>query len=216
MPDGPRFVMTAKDGTELAHFVVGSHTRQTGGTFLIVFPPTGEDGTLHEISMPHRPDFNVDRYVSRTEVAELIPTEIAAAETPASQQAPIFQDAGWTPEDEKVARELPSGVKIAIKKSGTGRAARATDSMVGHYAGWLEDGTLFDSTVDPRFGHPEPFRLVSQNAMIAGWKEGVVGMRVGEVRKLWIPASMGYGADGTGPVPPNADLIFEIQLLEIR
>jgi FKBP-type peptidyl-prolyl cis-trans isomerase FkpA len=91
----------------------------------------------------------------------------------------------------------------------TGRGQTA----IVHYTGWLEDGTPFDSSRDRN----KPFSFPVQcSYVIPGWDEGVIGMRVGGLRRLTVPPSLGYGAKGAGGViPPNATLVFEIELLEI-
>jgi FKBP-type peptidyl-prolyl cis-trans isomerase FkpA len=107
----------------------------------------------------------------------------------------------------------PSGLIYDELVAGTGAAARAGSDVLVHYTGWLTDGTKFDSSVDR--GEPFGFPL-GQGQVIAGWDEGVEGMRVGGKRKLTIPPSLGYGAYGAGGViPPNATLVFEVELLAI-
>ena len=96
---------------------------------------------------------------------------------------------------------------------GTGEEAQAGDTVSVHYTGWLEDGTQFDSSVD--LGQPFEFTL-GQGGVTPGWEEGVPGMRVGGTRRLTIPPALAYGPSGSGPIPPNATLTFEIQLLEIK
>ncbi|OGZ22421.1 MAG: peptidylprolyl isomerase [Candidatus Nealsonbacteria bacterium RIFCSPLOWO2_01_FULL_41_9] len=83
-----------------------------------------------------------------------------------------------------------------------------------HYTGWLENGTKFDSSLDR--GQPFEFTL-GAGQVIQGWDLGIVGMKVGEKKKLTIPPELGYGTTGTpgGPIPPNATLIFEVELLKI-
>jgi FKBP-type peptidyl-prolyl cis-trans isomerase FkpA len=97
---------------------------------------------------------------------------------------------------------------------GTGTAAASGDSVEVHYTGWLTDGSKFDSSKD----RGEPFRFkLGQGMVIKGWDEGVKGMKVGGVRKLTIPSDMGYGARGAGGViPPNATLVFEVELLKVN
>ena len=96
---------------------------------------------------------------------------------------------------------------------GSGDTAVSGQFVSVHYTGWLTDGTKFDSSKD----RDEPFEFpLGQRTVIAGWDEGVQGMRVGGVRKLTIPPHLGYGARGAGGViPPNATLVFEVELLEI-
>jgi FKBP-type peptidyl-prolyl cis-trans isomerase FkpA len=106
-----------------------------------------------------------------------------------------------------------TGLVIEDLTVGTGAAAAAGRSVTVHYTGWLTDGTKFDSSKDR--GDPFVFPLGARH-VIAGWDEGVQGMRVGGVRKLTIPPALGYGARGAGGViPPNATLVFEVELLQV-
>jgi FKBP-type peptidyl-prolyl cis-trans isomerase FkpA len=106
-----------------------------------------------------------------------------------------------------------TGLVIEELTVGTGDAAGAGQRVTVHYTGWLTDGTKFDSSKDR--GDPFVFPLGAQR-VIAGWDEGVQGMRVGGVRKLTIPPALGYGARGAGGViPPNATLVFEVELLGV-
>jgi len=111
-----------------------------------------------------------------------------------------------------------SGLIIADSKVGTGTEAKPGKLCVMHYTGWLynngEKGTKFDSSVDR--GEPFSFRL-GQGQVIKGWDEGVAGMKVGGKRTLIIPAAMGYGTRGAGGViPPNATLMFDVELLDVK
>ncbi|TSC87613.1 MAG: Peptidylprolyl isomerase [Microgenomates group bacterium Gr01-1014_16] len=105
-------------------------------------------------------------------------------------------------------------LKIEDIKIGTGNAVKVGDIVVMHYTGTLVDGTKFDSSVD----RGQPFETkIGIGQVIKGWDEGVPGMKVGGKRKLYIPSSMAYGERGAGGViGPNADLIFEVELLEIK
>ena len=98
---------------------------------------------------------------------------------------------------------------------GDGAEAKALDKVTVEYTGKLGDGTVFDSSKNPG---REPFSFtVVIGVVIKGWDEGVPGMKVGGTRKLTIPPDMGYGAQGAGGViPPNATLIFDIELLEVE
>jgi len=108
----------------------------------------------------------------------------------------------------------PSGLKYVDLVAGNGATPKPGQTAVVHYTGWLTDGKKFDSSVD----RGTPFQFVlGQGRVIKGWDEGVSTMRVGGKRKLTIPPELGYGQRGAGGViPPNATLIFEVELLEIK
>ena len=107
-----------------------------------------------------------------------------------------------------------SGLLIEEIRVGSGDTAVSGQFVSVHYTGWLTDGTKFDSSKD----RDEPFEFpLGQRTVIAGWDEGVQSMRVGGVRKLTIPPHLGYGARGAGGViPPNATLVFEVELLDLQ
>ncbi len=106
-----------------------------------------------------------------------------------------------------------SGLIIEDIVVGEGSQAQAGQQVTVHYTGWLTDGSKFDSSKDR--GDPFEFPLGGRR-VIAGWDEGVQGMQVGGTRKLTIPPELGYGARGAGGViPPNATLVFEVELLSI-
>ncbi len=107
-----------------------------------------------------------------------------------------------------------SGLRYEDITVGDGAEARGRgQTVVVHYTGWLEDGSKFDSSLD----RDDPFSFpLDCGYVIKGWDEGVKGMQVGGKRKLIIPSELGYGARGAGGViPPNAALIFEVELLEL-
>jgi FKBP-type peptidyl-prolyl cis-trans isomerase FkpA len=109
--------------------------------------------------------------------------------------------------------ETPSGLLIEDLEVGHGEEAVSGMAVTVHYTGWLKDGTQFDSSV----ARGDPFRFaLGRGEVIAGWDEGVQGMRVGGRRRLQIPPALGYGAWGAGAViPPNATLVFEVELLAV-
>lgn len=107
-----------------------------------------------------------------------------------------------------------SGLKYIDQEIGTGKSPLSGQGVKVHYTGTLEDGTKFDSSLD----RDKPFSFtIGIGRVIPGWDEGVMSMKVGGKRRLIIPSELGYGASGAGGViPPNATLIFDVELLEIR
>ena len=122
-------------------------------------------------------------------------------------------------EQDKVEMDVYNGEKITELKinemtEGTGTEAVSGKMVSVHYTGWLTDGTKFDSSKDR--GEPFSFPL-GAGRVIAGWDQGVAGMKIGGKRELIIPPDMGYGASGAGGViPPNAALRFEVELLGVQ
>ncbi len=117
---------------------------------------------------------------------------------------------------ERPSREIVtrSGLRYLDLHPGQGTEATASKTVDILYTGWLEDGTQFDASQDPT--HPFTFRI-GIDEVVKGWHEGITGMKVGGRRRLVIPADLGYGKQGAGGVvPPNATLVFEIELLEVR
>jgi len=114
--------------------------------------------------------------------------------------------------------EMPNGLKYTDSKTGDGATATSGNKVSVHYTGWLYNngakGAKFDSSVDR--GQPFQFTL-GAHQVIAGWDEGVAGMKVGGKRTLIIPPELGYGARGAGGViPPNATLMFDVELLGVQ
>lgn len=109
---------------------------------------------------------------------------------------------------------LPSGVEYQELEIGDGDVVAAGDRVVAHATGTLTDGTKFWSSHDGA-DKPIPFTLINPGGVIQGWVDGVPGMKVGGKRKLWIPAKLGYGARGKGPIPPNSDLVFVVEIVSI-
>jgi FKBP-type peptidyl-prolyl cis-trans isomerase len=106
-----------------------------------------------------------------------------------------------------------SGLKYQELKVGSGPAAKVGDTVSVHYTGTLENGQKFDSSLD----RDTPFTFtLGRGNVIAGWEEGLLGMQAGGKRKLTIPSDLAYGATGSGAIPPNATLLFEVELLSIN
>jgi len=142
----------------------------------------------------------------------LMPVMLAAAlAAPVTTTSSIAQTAGTT-------MTTPTGLQITDTKVGTGATPKTGQICVMHYTGWLYQngakGQKFDSSVD----HGQPFEFpIGTHRVIAGWDEGVATMKVGGKRTLVIPPALGYGARGAGGViPPNATLIFEVELLDVK
>lgn len=110
------------------------------------------------------------------------------------------------------------GVKITILKEGNGQEAKIGDVVSMNYTGTFTDGTAFDSNIDPKFRHVEPFTFnLGAGQVIRGWDVGIVGMKEGEKRRLEISPEFAYGETGAGGViPPNTTLVFEVELLKIN
>jgi FKBP-type peptidyl-prolyl cis-trans isomerase len=104
-------------------------------------------------------------------------------------------------------------LKIETVEEGSGKEAEEGDEVSVHYTGTLKDGTKFDSSYDR--GEPYTF-VLGIGQVIDGWDQGIVGMKIGEKRRLEIPSDLGYGEAGSGVIPPNAGLIFETELVAIN
>ena len=143
--------------------------------------------------------------------AAIVVTFTPASFTPALLTAAFAQTTG-TPVT------TPSGLQIIDTKIGTGPSPRTGQTCIMHYTGWLYEngkkGKKFNSSVD----RGEPFEFpIGTHRVIAGWDEGVATMKVGGKRTLIIPPALGYGARGAGgAIPPNATLIFDVELLGIK
>ncbi len=150
--------------------------------------------------------------MKRKALACTLTAALIALSCPLTHRALAAQEKPMTQEKEVVH---PSGLKHIELKAGEGAEAKAGQTVEVHYTGWLlENGTKFDSSLDR--GTPFKFRL-GEGQVIKGWDEGVAGMKIGEKRKLIIPPALGYGPKGAGGViPPNATLIFEVELLGVK
>ena len=110
---------------------------------------------------------------------------------------------------------LPSGLQYVDLVVGDGAPANTTDTLVVHYTGKLTNGKLFDSTRDALIPTPMKFQI-NAGSMIRGFSEGVETMRVGGLRRIFVPSALGYGGAGKGTIPPNSDLIFDVELVDIK
>jgi peptidylprolyl isomerase len=142
--------------------------------------------------------------------ADAKPAAEAKPEEAAKSKVPTLEG-----EKGKPVVTTKSGLKYVVLAAGSGKKPTKGATVVAEYTGWLTDGTKFDSSKD----HPDEFSFaVGTGGVIPAWDEALLDMKVGERRKLTVPADLGYGASGTpgGPIPPNATLIFEVKLVKIK
>lgn len=163
---------------------------KVGGKRLLVIPPTLALGEQEYGDIPANSTLVMEIDLLKTS-APLTPTKV----------------------EEKDFITSPTGLKYYDLVEGEGEMPTSGQTVVVHYTGWLEDGTQFDSSLDS--GQPFSFVLGAGN-VIEGWDEGIASMKVGTKRQLVIPASLAYKETGKGSIPPNATLIFEVELLEIQ
>lgn len=137
--------------------------------------------------------------------------QVAEEDTTIPSQLDLPTDDGPPPTDAEETT-TDSGLIIIDLSVGDGAEVPAVATVNVYYSGWLEDGTVFDSAVER--GEPISFPL---NGVIAGWTEGIPGMKVGGTRRLIIPSELAYGETGSGDdIPPNSTLTFDIELIAIE
>lgn len=126
---------------------------------------------------------------------------------------PILNLFNPSPNQVSDQKTVSAGFVVENKVEGTGPVANLGDFLTVHYVGTLEDGRVFDSSIDTN----TPFTFVlGKGEVIRGWDEGLIGMRVGGKRVLIISPEYGYGPQAIGPIPANSTLIFEIDLLDVK
>ncbi len=136
------------------------------------------------------------------------PTREAAPAAPVAVESATYAPALGI--DVKALTRTPSGLYYRDLAPGSGKPVGAGREVAVHYSGWLRNGTRFDANAAP----DDPFRFtVGEGQVIRGWDEGLIGMKPGGKRQLVIPPDLGYGAQGTGPIPPNSILVFTVELI---
>jgi FKBP-type peptidyl-prolyl cis-trans isomerase len=143
---------------------------------------------------------------------EILPTIKAAPYIKEEQLIKEYINArGWQ------FTKTESGLFVVVDKAGSGKKPVNGSKVKVNYSGFLLDGTPFDSNVNPQFNHVQPFEFtIGSGQVIKGWDEGIPYFAKGGKGKLIIPARIGYGEQGSGKIPPNSSLMFEIELLDIQ
>jgi peptidylprolyl isomerase len=160
----------------------------------------------------------VAQFTNNSAIAAELPTQTPPAmvspvsETLVAQAADLMPPAPPVAKDQKKMITTPSGLQYTDLVEGTGASPTKGQTVSVHYTGTLQDGKKFDSSVDR--GQPFQFKI-GVGQVIKGWDEGVASMKVGGKRQLVIPPDLGYGARGIGPIPPNATLLFDVELLGV-
>jgi peptidylprolyl isomerase len=145
--------------------------------------------------------------------AQIMQPLAADEQTAALQPVQLIAEASpvTTPQEDKTIT-TPSGLQYIDLVEGTGDSPKTGQTVTVHYTGTLENGKKFDSSRDRN----QPFQFkIGVGQVIKGWDEGVGSMKVGGRRQLTIPAELGYGSRGVGPIPPNSTLVFDVELLKI-
>jgi peptidylprolyl isomerase len=148
----------------------------------------------------------------------LVITKGPKREAPVTNDQSVATDQTAQVNQDNYTQPMNQEMKMTTTKEGTGEGIKTGQTAVMNYTGRLEDGTVFDSNVDPKFNHVQPFEFtLGENHVIQGWEKGVLGMKVGEKRTLVIPSDLGYGDMGYPPViPAKATLTFDVELVSIK
>jgi FKBP-type peptidyl-prolyl cis-trans isomerase len=182
----------------------------TGLAFLVL-AGCGDPGEIVPISPPGANIARVSPDSPAEALGETVPTSSDSSSTPKVVSTPTYKPAPPTAIGE--TRTTEGGIKYETLKEGTGPTYLWGQRGTFHYVGTMADGGReFDSTRTKNA--PASFRI-GGDSLIRGWEEGLPGMKVGETRKLTIPPEHAYGDKGKGPIPPNATLVFEVELLSI-
>ena len=147
--------------------------------------------------------------VTATANAHLLATALSGSPVPTAGPASPPTVTG-------TAVKLKDGLQYIVVKAGSGPEAKQGATVLVEYTGWTKaDGKKFDSSYDHPGAQPFPLQNLGQAQIIAGWNVGLIGVKAGETRRLIIPSALGYGAQGQNPIPPNADLIFDVTILSV-
>ena len=193
------------------------HISIAGALVVMAFGGCGDPTDLVPVTPPGAfiPKVSPDTEAAQA-LGETAPTSTSTSTKPVSDDAKLAGMKLAPPTAKAETKTTAGGVKYETLKEGTGPELKPGQKAAIHYVGKLEDGKEFDSTRSKQ--PPKPFEVsIGVSPLIKGWEEGIPGMKVGEVRKLTIPSTMGYGKMGHGDsIPPSATLIFEVELVEIK
>lgn len=140
---------------------------------------------------------------------------VSFAQTQAEKDDAILQK--YFAEHKIKATKTPSGLYYVINQKGSGDNAKAGQNVTVNYTGKLLDGKPFDSNVDPQFNHVQPFSFTLGNhQVISGWDEGIAHYNKGAKGTLYVPSTLGYGPQSRGPLPANAIMIFDVELVDAK
>jgi peptidylprolyl isomerase len=214
---------TTVDKTTAARVVLGSSDNidgwnegipgmREGGERRLIIPPELAYGAEGNSDLGIPPDAPLIYDITLVDILAPLPTPTPSAAPTAPAQTPGLPPAS-PPEVDGDEIETESGLIYIDVEEGSGDEAMTGDRVAVNYSGWLQDtGVLFDSSIDS----PTAYTVVmGAGGVIPGWEEGLVGMKEGGIRRLIIPPDLAYGVEGQGEIPPNATLIFDIELVDI-
>jgi FKBP-type peptidyl-prolyl cis-trans isomerase len=180
-----------------------------GGLFSVVVSGCGEPGAIGPMTPPGA---NIPRVSPDAQPAEAIGESAPIAANPKPSAAKAAQYTPALPTTKGQTKTTPGGVKYETLKEGNGAELKFGEKAVVHYVGKLENGEQFDSSRGKR---PMTVRI-GVDPLIEGWAQAIPGMKEGEIRTMTIPPALGYKSEGFPPkIPPNATLVFEVELVEI-
>ena len=218
--------------TVFGQVVVGLDVVDTIANVETYQEPNRKDRPIEDVVMNKVEIVRKGKVAKDFDAIQIMTDYFAEEEERIAAMAKVKEDFTFEIMDQKNnAEELPSGLKFIVVKEGNGTKPKLGEKVLVHYAGWLADGTLFDTSVieiAEKFGKleemnrahrgnfsPVPMAFSPESRLIPGFKEGLLRMSVGEKTRLFIPPHLGYGPQGGGPIPPNAELVFDLEIVDI-
>ena len=237
--NGSQFFITHKeiphlDGrhTVFGQVVVGLEVVDSIANVRTYQEPNRKDRPIEDVVMKTVEIVRKGKEAKNFDAVQIMTDYFAEEEAQIAAMAKVKEDFAFEIMDQKNdAEELPSGLKYKVINAGNGTKPKIGDKVLVHYAGWLTDGTLFDTSVievAEKFGKleemnqahrgnfsPIPMAFSPESRLIPGFKEGLLRMSIGEKVRLFIPPHLGYGPQGGGPIPPNAELVFDLEIVDV-